>query len=58
MGILENRTIDWPSSVSDLDTPQIDGVLVLCDVMDGSSMADVVDLLSKLKVIFSDLIIN
>lgn len=58
VGILENRTVDWPSSVGDLDTPKIDGVLVLCDVMDGSSMADVVDLLSKLKVIFSDLITN
>ena len=58
MGILENRTIDWPSSVGDLDTPQIDGVLVLCDVMDGSSVADVVDLLSKLRVIFSDLMTN
>lgn len=58
VGILENRTLDWPSSVGDLDTPQIDGVLVLCDVMDGSSMADVVDLLSKLEVIFSDLITN
>lgn len=49
VAINENRTIDWPSMVGDLATPRIDGALVLCDVMDRSSMADVVDVLSKLE---------
>lgn len=47
--ILENRIIDWPSMVGDLDTPRIDGALLLCDIMDRSSMADVADVLSKLE---------
>lgn len=53
VGILENGTIEWPSTVGDLDTPRIDGALVLCDVMDRNSMADVADVLSKLEG-FSD----
>lgn len=47
VGILENHNINWPSMVGNLETPRIHGALVLCDVMDRSSMADVVAVLSK-----------
>lgn len=56
--IPENRTIIWPSMVGDLDTPQIDGALVLCDVMDRSSMADISDVLSKSEGFPLDLFAN
>lgn len=58
VGILENRTINWPSMLGNLDTPRIDGALVLCDVMDRSSMAEVARVLSKLESFFSDLFAN
>ena len=47
--IAEDHCIDWPQMVGDQVTPRIDGALVLCDVMDQSSMVDVADVLSKLE---------
>lgn len=46
--ISEDHCIDWPQTVGDQASSRIDGALVLCDVMNKSSMIDVADVLSKL----------
>lgn len=43
----EDCSIIWPRLAGDETTPRIDGALVLFDVMDQTSLYEVVDLLSK-----------
>ena len=45
--INEDYSIQWPTNVGDQSMPQIDGVLVMCDVMDQHSTSHVHDILSK-----------
>lgn len=47
--ISEDCSIIWPTLAGDEAKPRIDGALVLFDIMDQSSLFDVVDILSKFK---------
>ncbi len=49
VGISEGCGIVWPKSVGDKAKHLIEGALVLCDIMDQSSLLKVAELLSKLE---------
>lgn len=45
--ITEDCSICWPTEIGDQSVPRIDGALVMCDVMDQSSMSKAHGILSK-----------
>lgn len=47
MVIIKDREIKWPERVGDQLTPRIDGALIVYNVMDQGSMADIPEMLSK-----------
>ena len=45
--VTEDCSVRWPTEIGDQSVPRIDGALVMCDVMDQSSMSNVHGILSK-----------
>lgn len=47
VAVAADQRLRWPTIMGDFNTPIIDGVLVLCDVMDGGSISHILALLSE-----------
>lgn len=49
----EDCSVCWPTIIGNQNIPRIDGTLVLCDVMDKSSMFNIDSMLSKFSFSFN-----
>ncbi len=51
VGITKHQEIEWPETTSGQNTPQIDGALLLYDVTNRNSIAQIPNMLSEFQIL-------